>query len=110
MYRGGRERACVRSLETVESGEINSCAGGTRGDWKQHNLGRCISVQQKLGWPGNGSPGQLGPELSLWWLLSSGDRPSGDRGDWSLGRPEIFGILSVALGNQNFLVFIPGGV
>lgn len=46
------------SLKTVESGEADSCAEGTRGDWKQHNLGRWDSVQWKLGWPGNrGSQG-----------------------------------------------------
>lgn len=55
VYRGA-ERA--RSLKTVEAGEVDSCAGGARGDWKPHNLGRCGSVQQKLGQPENrGSQG-----------------------------------------------------
>ena len=38
MYRGQRERE--RSLKTVESGEVDLCAGGARGDWKPYNLGR----------------------------------------------------------------------
>lgn len=57
VYRGAER---VRSLKTVESGEVDSCAGRTGGDWKPHDLGRYISVQQKLGTPGNrGSPGMV---------------------------------------------------
>lgn len=53
---GGAERA--RSLKTDEAREVDSCAGGERGDWKPHNLGRRGSVRQKLGQPENrGSQG-----------------------------------------------------
>lgn len=46
VYRGA-ERA--RSLKTVEAGKEDPCAGGARGDWKPHNLGRGGSVQPELG-------------------------------------------------------------
>ena len=36
MYRGQRERE--RSLKTVESGEVDLCAGGARGGYRSRQL------------------------------------------------------------------------
>ena len=55
----GAERE--RSLKTVESGEVDLCAGGARGDWKPYNLGRHSSVQWKPGQSEN--RGSLGRDL-----------------------------------------------
>jgi len=51
--------------------------------------------------PWEEAPGQLGPELSLGWRCLQVTGLQGTEVTRSLERPEIFGILSVPLGNQN---------
>lgn len=79
---GGAERA--RSLKTDEAREVDSCAGGERGDWKPHNLGRCGSVQQKLGQPENrGSQGMdlCGIAVGAWEGEGGGTGESDEAGE-----------------------------